>query len=228
MTHRVVIQPQAERDIRTAALWILGRSGSRPTALRWVRGLRAKIATLKASAQRCPVDPDSEVYGEEVRVLHHGKRRDVYRVRRRHPMNASTRLMERAEQAAGEAQTWADLSNFLFDPDERLIARAYPTREAREAFVKTEDYRRLRRLVADTMDRHGLVPGGTPSKSGRFVVRLPRSLHAALEREAIAEGISLNPLVVAKLAVGLGRMTGLAVGEPTDDQGHSANPAGAV
>lgn len=143
-------------------------------------------------------------------------------------MNASTRLMERAEQAANEAPTWADLSNFLFDPDKGLIAKAYPTREARAAFVKTEDYRRLRRLVADSMDRHGLVPGGAPSKSGRFVVRLPRSLHAALEREAIAEGISLNQLVVAKLAVGLGRMTGLAVGEPTDDPGRSANPAEAV
>jgi hypothetical protein len=35
-------------------------------------------------------------------------------------------------------------------------------------------------------------------------------------------------LVVAKLAVGLGRMTDLAIGEPTDDQGHSGNPAGAV
>jgi plasmid stabilization system protein ParE len=63
-----------------AALWILGQSRSRTTALRWARSLRAKIATLKASPERCPVDADSEVYGEEVRVLLHGKRRGVYRV----------------------------------------------------------------------------------------------------------------------------------------------------
>ena len=80
MTYHVVIQPRAERDIRTAALWILGQSGSRATALRWARNLRAKIATLKTSPQRCPIDPDSEVYGEEVRVLLDGKRRGVYRV----------------------------------------------------------------------------------------------------------------------------------------------------
>jgi HicB family len=42
------------------------------------------------------------------------------------------------------------------------------------------------------------------------VVRLPQSLHAALEREAATEGVSLNQLVIAKLAVGLGRLTSLA------------------
>ena len=143
-------------------------------------------------------------------------------------MSTSNRFIDRAKQAAGEAETWADLSNFLFDPAEGLIARAYPTRKAREAFVKTEEYRRLRQLVADSMDRHGLVEGGTPRKSGRFVVRLPRSLHAALEREAVAEGVSLNQLVVAKLAVGLGRMAGLAVGEPSDAHGHAGDPTGVV
>ena len=35
------------------------------------------------------------------------------------------------------------------------------------------------------------------------MVRLPRSLHAALEREAAIEGVSLNQLVVMKLAAQL-------------------------
>jgi plasmid stabilization system protein ParE len=80
MTYRIVIQPRAERDIRTAALWILGQSGSRTTALRWARNLRATLTTLSTSPQRCPIDPDSDVFGEEVRVLLYGKRRGVYRV----------------------------------------------------------------------------------------------------------------------------------------------------
>jgi plasmid stabilization system protein ParE len=80
MTYHVVIQPRAERDIRTAALWILGQSDSQATAVRWARNLRTKIATLKTSPQRCPIDPDSDVYGEEVRVQLYGKRRGVYRV----------------------------------------------------------------------------------------------------------------------------------------------------
>src|SRR5580700_10729234 len=80
MTYHVVVQPRAERDIQIAAHWKLGQSASLATAMRWARGLRAKIATLKTSPQRCPIDPDSEVYGEEVRVLLHGKRCGVYRV----------------------------------------------------------------------------------------------------------------------------------------------------
>ena len=39
--------------------------------------------------------------------------------------------------------------------------------------------------------------------SGRFNVRVPKSLHAALASEAEAEGVSLNQLVVAKLAMRL-------------------------
>ena len=80
MTDRVIGQPRAVRDIQVAAHWILGQTGSLATAMRWARKLRATIATLKANPQRCPVDPDSTVHGEEVRVLLHGKRRGVYRV----------------------------------------------------------------------------------------------------------------------------------------------------
>jgi len=80
MTYRVIIQSRAERENQEAARRILDRSRSTRTALRWARGIRSKIATLRSSPQRCPVDPDSEVYGEEVRVLLYGKRRGVRRV----------------------------------------------------------------------------------------------------------------------------------------------------
>jgi plasmid stabilization system protein ParE len=79
MTYRVVVQPRAEREIRIAAHWVFTES-SRATALRWVRTIRAKIKTLEKNPQRCPVDPDSEVYCEEVRVLLAGKRPGIYRV----------------------------------------------------------------------------------------------------------------------------------------------------
>ncbi|MGO9443149.1 MAG: type II toxin-antitoxin system RelE/ParE family toxin [Thiobacillaceae bacterium] len=80
MTFRVVIQPGAERDIWAAAQWIEDQSKSPAKALRWVRGIRAKVETLKANPKRCPVDPDSEAYGEEVRLLLYGKRHGRYRV----------------------------------------------------------------------------------------------------------------------------------------------------
>ncbi len=118
-------------------------------------------------------------------------------------MNKATELLQQAEEQAKRAPTWADLSNSLFDPLEGLIAKAFPTRAERAAFVKTEEYKKIRALIDLARERTGLVAGATPTKSGRFVVRLPISLHAALEREAAAEGISLNQLVVAKLAAQL-------------------------
>lgn len=48
-------------------------------------------------------------------------------------------------------------------------------------------------------------PEVTPSVSGRFVTRLPKSVHAKLAERAKTEGVSLNALVLAYIAEGLGR-----------------------
>ena len=123
-------------------------------------------------------------------------------------MSKTESLMKKAKRIAASCASWADLSNALFDPSTGLVARAFPTAEARAAFVKTPQYRQIRALISAAMDRSGLVEGATPHKSGRFVVRVPKSLHAALEREASAEGVSLNQLVVAKLSLRLDRVAG--------------------
>jgi hypothetical protein len=75
----------------------------------------------------------------------------------------------------GSAETWADLANALFDPVNGLVTRAYPTCAEREAFLKTEQYKKIRELLAHSIDTHGLVEGATPKKSGRFVVCHPHS-----------------------------------------------------
>jgi plasmid stabilization system protein ParE len=80
MTYQVIIQPRAEREIREAALWIREQAKTPTPALRWARSIRSKIATLKESPHRCPVDPDSAAHGEEVRVLLFGRRPGVYRI----------------------------------------------------------------------------------------------------------------------------------------------------
>jgi predicted HicB family RNase H-like nuclease len=117
------------------------------------------------------------------------------------------KLLEAAQELARAAETWADLSNALFDPEEGLLAKAFRRREDREKFVKTKEYKAIRQLVNDAKDRTGLVEGATPKqKSGKFMVRLPKTLHAALEAEAADEGVSLNQLVVTKLAMSLSKM----------------------
>ena len=72
--------------------------------------------------------------------------------------------------------------------------------------MKSPEYQAIRDLISDAQIRTGLVEGATPKKSGKFVVRVPRSLHAALEAEAKREGVSLNQLVVAKLSVQMGQL----------------------
>ena len=127
-------------------------------------------------------------------------------------MKSTFTLLESAQDAAQVAETWADLSNFLFSPKTGLVARAYPAREDRKQFLQSEEYRAIRKLVEDARDRTGLVAGATPAKtkSGKFIVRLPKTLHAALEAEATEEGVSLNQLVVAKLALRMSRLVKLS------------------
>ena len=123
-------------------------------------------------------------------------------------MDKGAMLLERARELAKKAETWADFANALFEPSEGELARALTTQESREAFRRTKEYEGIRALLRQKMDETGLVEGATPRKSGKFVVRLPRSLHAALEREAETEGTSLNQLVVTKLAVQLDSLAG--------------------
>ena len=122
-------------------------------------------------------------------------------------MRKSKELLESAKSLAADAASWADLSNGLFDPEEGLLAKALPTRAQRARFVQSPEYREIRRLLETVIAKSGMVEGAEPTKSGRFVVRLPRSLHAALEQEAREEGVSLNQLVAAKLAVQLRSLT---------------------
>jgi antitoxin HicB len=50
-----------------------------------------------------------------------------------------------------------------------------------------------------------VVPKSYSAVSGRFVQRVPRSLHAQLISQAQSEGVSLNTLVVSLVSQGLGR-----------------------
>ena len=121
-------------------------------------------------------------------------------------MTKERRILNSAQEVARSVESWADLSNALFDPEVGLVARAFPTRQEREAFLKTKEYRAIRQLIDSARDRTGLVAGAAPSKSGKFIVRLPKTLHAALDAEATEEGVSLNQLVVTKLAIQMSRL----------------------
>jgi antitoxin HicB len=65
----------------------------------------------------------------------------------------------------------------------------------------------LRATIAALKESDHPVPEPTSQKtsSGKFVARVPKSVHARLSSRAKAEGVSLNTLVVSLLAEGLGK-----------------------
>jgi predicted HicB family RNase H-like nuclease len=107
-------------------------------------------------------------------------------------------ILAEAHGLAEKSKTWADLSNALFDPLDGLVAKYIKSPSDRAEFRKSDAYGKLHELVEQKMKQTGVVAGAEPKKSGRFVVRLPKTMHAALEHEA-AEGIemssSLHPLL---------------------------------
>ncbi|WP_265288919.1 toxin-antitoxin system HicB family antitoxin [Verminephrobacter eiseniae] len=75
------------------------------------------------------------------------------------------------------------------------------------------DQHRIRRTTACQPAQRAHDFGDLPDESafqrhdhrGRFVARVPKSIHAQLGARAKAEGVSLNSLVIALIAEGLGR-----------------------
>ena len=103
------------------------------------------------------------------------------------------RMLRLAEEAAANCADWTDIYNAVTAPG--IASEAFPNRADRERFIKSPQYERIVQM-ADAVRKAGRE--GLPS--GKFLVRLPRSLHAALAREAKEEGVSLNQLVVSRLS----------------------------
>jgi hypothetical protein len=122
----------------------------------------------------------------------------------------ANRVLEYATQLAGEVRSWADFSNALFDQSNGYIAKVFPQELQRQLFLDTPQYEAVNEILLSLMRRFGVVGGSVPTKSGKFVIRLPKTLHKVLEVEAKREGVSLNQLAVSKLTLPLQNATGLA------------------
>jgi hypothetical protein len=96
--------------------------------------------------------------------------------------------------------TWVEANNAIYGPG-GPFTRLFPNAKDRAAFAKTEEARHIDRLI-DSLPEPPVGPQRR-EYSGKFNVRVPKSLHAALASEAEAEGVSLNQLIVAKLALHL-------------------------
>ena len=96
--------------------------------------------------------------------------------------------------------TMPDIPGVVGDGATELAA----IKDGREAFLAT---------VSALMDMGRDVPAPTLtaqdftplSASGKFVARVPRSMHIQLAARAKTEGVSLNTLVITLIAEGMGR-----------------------
>lgn len=96
--------------------------------------------------------------------------------------------------------TWIDANNAIYGPG-GPYAKLFPTKSDRIAFDKTAESKQIDTLI-DKLPEPPVRP--MPKEySGKFNVRIPKSLHAILVSEAEAEGVSLNQLVLAKLSLHL-------------------------
>ncbi len=124
--------------------------------------------------------------------------------------NKANRVLQYAKQLAGEVRSWADFSGALYDQSSGYVAKTFPNELQRQLFLESPQYEEINRLLIHLMNKFGVVGGANPTKSGKFLVRVPKTLHQVLEIEAKKEGVSLNQLAVSKLSLPLQTATGLA------------------
>lgn len=76
-------------------------------------------------------------------------------------------LLESAKQAATGVSNWADFSNFLFDPENGLITKAFPDRSQRELFLRSDEYKAIRSLLLGLINKSGRVTYGRQNLTGK-------------------------------------------------------------
>ena len=117
-----------------------------------------------------------------------------------HPFESYAHIVSPLSEADGGGLliTFPDLPGCMSDGE--TVAEAI--KNGRDAF---ESWVSARTDAGKPVPEPAYRPETTPSVSGRFVTRLPKSIHAKLAERAKAEGVSLNTLVLAFIAEGLGR-----------------------
>ena len=103
------------------------------------------------------------------------------------------------EEGGGFLISFPDFAECISDGDTVEEALA----SGREALKVTIAALKSRKLAVPAANSGGVA-------SGKFIARVPKTVHAQLATRAKAEGVSLNALVLTFIAQGLGRTEGRA------------------
>ena len=79
MRYQVRLTFKAERDIENVLRWFAEEHSSAAGA-QWLSSLMARLNTLESDPARLPLAEESDDAGGEIRELHFGKRRGIYRL----------------------------------------------------------------------------------------------------------------------------------------------------
>ena len=96
------------------------------------------------------------------------------------------------EDGGGYLITFPDLPGCMADGDT-------PEEAIRNGFDAASSWLKTAQEFGDEIPKPG------ESGSGKFITRVPKTLHTRLAARAKQEGVSMNALVIAYLAEGLGR-----------------------
>lgn len=108
-------------------------------------------------------------------------------------------LLAFAKERAPQCRTRTELNNLIFGPGGPVI-QLFPSESDRAKLVETPEHAAIWEIFESLPDG---PTAGKEDRSGKILVRVPKSIHAALLQEAEAEGVSLNQLILSKLCVQL-------------------------
>jgi len=113
----------------------------------------------------------------------------------------AAKLLKFAREQAKTCQSWQELHNAVYGVGGKF-GELMPDVAERTKFAGSDEFKAIAELITG-LRGNGDTPDELEPASGKFVLRLPESMHAALAAEAKREGVSLNQLCVAKLAIQL-------------------------
>ena len=116
------------------------------------------------------------------------------------------RFLDEARKLRRRKVSSRDYWNTLCGVD-GLFGQLFPTQSERVAFSQSDPWKEFQKLWHELQERDKKTDPAfakaTENANGTVILRLPKSVHAALIREADHEGTSLNQLCVAKLSAQL-------------------------
>ena len=111
-------------------------------------------------------------------------------------------MLAHTEAVAATGATYSELWNAVFGIGARY-GQLFSDRSDRDAIEKMPAMAKIKAIMKKAPRPE--VKSSSDAKTGRLLLRIPRTLHQSLADEADTEGVSLNQLILTKLSLTLGQ-----------------------